>query len=182
MRVFIALEFPDKTQERFSVCRDLVQERSRSGTFVPDGNFHATIHFLGDVDQDRVEAVKRAMDDIALSPLELTFDRIGHFDPRRPGRIYWVGIRKDERLDAIHKDLSRGLRALGFSLDKRPFSPHVTLGRRVEVDKTAEKAIEEAFTPFQSAPRALTLMLSERIEGRMVYTPLHVRTISAENK
>ncbi|GEM_PF-729042 len=181
MRLFIALEFADDTQERFSFCRDLVQKHARSGTFVPDGNFHATLLFLGDVDESRVEGIKQTMDNITLPTLQLTFDRLGYFDPKRPGKIYWVGIRKDGRLERIHKGLFRGLAEIGFHLDKRPFSPHVTIGRRVEVEKTAERAISGDFTPFYSVPRSLSLMLSERIEGRMVYTALHVRPFPKED-
>lgn len=181
MRLFIALEFFTETQERFSFYRDLVQKRAKKGTFVPDGNFHVTLLFLGDVDEARVDGIKRVMDSITLPPLRFSFERIGYFDPKRPGRIYWVGIRKEERLEKIYTELYKGLGELGFRLDKRPFSPHVTLGRRVEVDEAAEKAITEDFRPFQSAPRSLTLMLSERSEGRMVYTPLHVRPFPKED-
>jgi 2'-5' RNA ligase len=87
---------------------------------------HLTLAFLGDIPTERVGDARRVADAIAAAPFDLTIDRLGYW---RHNRILWAGGAVPPRLTFIADALSVGLRAAGFTLDVRPFAPHVTLLR-----------------------------------------------------
>jgi RNA 2',3'-cyclic 3'-phosphodiesterase len=87
---------------------------------------HLTLAFLGDIPVARVTDAKRVADRITAAPFDLAIDSLGYW---RHNRILWAGGAVPPRLTFIAEALGEGLRAAGFSLDMRPFAPHVTLLR-----------------------------------------------------
>ena len=78
MRLFIAVDFKEETVEELLA----VQERLRGiaqGTFTRPCNLHLTLAFLGEQPPARLSAARRAVEQLALPPLELRFDRTGSF-------------------------------------------------------------------------------------------------------
>jgi 2'-5' RNA ligase len=72
------------------------------------------------------------------------------------------------KLIGLQRDLTDRLIAAGFSLDKRKYSPHITLGR--EVVTNAEPWRVE---PFGKTVCKIDLMKSERKNGKLTYTVVH---------
>ncbi len=60
--------------------------------------------------------------------------------------------------------------AAGFTLDKRKYSPHVTLGREVVADWSPRRV--EAFGETVSS---IELMKSERVQGKLTYMAIYTR-------
>jgi RNA 2',3'-cyclic 3'-phosphodiesterase len=86
---------------------------------------HLTLAFLGDIPGDRVADAMRVAETISVEPFEVTLDRVGYW---KHNRILWAGG-ESPWLTFLADALDTGLRTAGFSLDTRPFSPHVTLLR-----------------------------------------------------
>jgi 2'-5' RNA ligase len=110
---------------------------------------HLTLAFLGDIDPIKVEPIRQVME-IArhdFKPFSLAIDGTGTFpSPARP-RVVWAGLKGDlEQLMKLQKELWQGLAALGFKLESRPFSPHLTLAR-----------VRESALPSQAAGLATAL-------------------------
>jgi RNA 2',3'-cyclic 3'-phosphodiesterase len=87
---------------------------------------HLTLAFLGDIPGERVADARRVADAIAAAPFDLTIDRVGYW---RHNHILWAGGAVPPRLTFVADALGDGLRAAGFTLDARPFAPHITLLR-----------------------------------------------------
>jgi 2'-5' RNA ligase len=87
---------------------------------------HLTLAFLGDIPTGRVAEARRIADGLAAASFDLTIDLLGYW---RHNRILWAGGAVPPRLTFIADTLADGLRAAGFTLDARPFAPHVTLLR-----------------------------------------------------
>lgn len=107
-------------------------------------NLHLTIKFLGQVEEDRVGAVKDVLREIAGR-----FDRfmfytgdLGAFPSLRRGRVLWLGVGgegaaqqdtdaevKYPMLSQLGEDVDATLSRLGFEREARPFHPHITLAR-----------------------------------------------------
>ena len=85
---------------------------------------------MGDCDAERRACLEAVADQVTGSPFELRLDRVGHF--QRP-RVLWLGTESPpEALTAFHQALGRGLsEQCGVRRDRRPFHPHLTLGRKV---------------------------------------------------
>lgn len=87
---------------------------------------HLTLAFLGDIPTERVAEARGVADAITTGPFDLTLDGLGYW---RHNRILWAGGPVPPRLTFVVDALGDGLRAAGFTLDARPFVPHVTLLR-----------------------------------------------------
>lgn len=167
MRLFIAVNFGGETKRNIIAVQERLREAGR-GNFSRPENLHLTLAFLGEVAPDRVPAVRQAMDQTAIRPLALRFDHVGCFQ-RGGGDIWWIGFAENEALLEMRKELCGRLSAAGFVLESRRFSPHVTLAREVRLHRQPDRrALLGA--PFSAHADAVSLMLSERIGGRLVYT------------
>ncbi|HMO53647.1 MAG TPA: RNA 2',3'-cyclic phosphodiesterase [Tepidiformaceae bacterium] len=149
VRLFVACEVPDDVKESIGeVIEDL---RTRSGSAVrwirPEG-VHVTLKFLGEVPTKKLPAVKLAIQEAVVghSPFELEFSNIGTFGGREGLRLMWVGIAGDVlRLEALVRAVNAALAVVGFEPERRPFRPHLTLGRvRDEISTRHRAEIEVA--------------------------------------
>lgn len=95
---------------------------------VEQHNLHITLKFLGEVDEDKVVAVRNALSRIAFPAFNARFSGIGAFPNERFPRVVWVAAQSNElpRLAAL---VEGALALLGFAREARGFSAHLTLGR-----------------------------------------------------
>ncbi len=135
VRCFIAIELTDDARRELSRLQDRLQAILPPGTlrWTPPRNIHLTLHFLGDLSRHRLQTVAQTLvDATATTPtFSVTLTGLGCFpNPRRP-RIVWVGIGGEkEPLLLLQKRLGKALKQkVGFQPDRRPYSPHLTIGR-----------------------------------------------------
>lgn len=100
--------------------------RSSGGRLMRLDTLHLTLAFLGDIPGGRVLEARRVADAVAVAPFDLMLDRLGYW---RHNRILWAGGAVPPRLTLVANALGDGLSDAGFTLDARPFAPHVTLLR-----------------------------------------------------
>lgn len=131
MRLFIAVEYPPAVR---SALGDLVRTLTDAGLpvrWTPEENFHLTLRFLGNRNEEEVEVLRRILLEVAADaePFETGFGPVGAFpSPRRP-RVIWISVDAGPRLRLLRDELERRLAAAGFGRDEHSFRPHVTLGR-----------------------------------------------------
>lgn len=144
VRLFVACEVPEDVKQSIGGVID--ELRARSGTAVrwirPEG-VHVTLKFLGEVPVKKLPAIKLAVQEAVVghSPFELEFSNIGTFGGREGLRIMWVGIAGDVlRLEALVRAVNAALAVVGFEPERRPFRPHLTLGRVRDEIPTRQRA------------------------------------------
>ncbi len=158
VRLFVACEVPEDTREAIT---EVIEElRARSGTAVrwirPEG-IHVTLKFLGEVPIKQLPAIKLAVQEAVMvsSPFELEFSNIGTFGGREGLRIMWVGIAGDVlRLEKLVRDVNAALAVVGFEAERRPFRPHLTLGRVRDEIPTRQRAEIEVAVGKMAVPPA----------------------------
>lgn len=177
MRLFISINFNEETCNRIydAICN--IKKIARKGHFSRKENLHITLAFLGEVDPDDVDRVKSCMDAVNGENFDIHIGGLGRF--KRTGfDIYWIGIEKSDSMNDLHKILNYELNSKGFSVDMREFKPHLTLGREVSCDyQEAKKLVEELGNMVQPVDK-FSLMLSERINGKLAYTELYSRDLT----
>ncbi len=132
MRLFFGVEIPDRVRARLARVQSLLRDSQADVRWVEPRNTHFTLAFLGQVDDNEIGVLdKLACHAAATTPsVFLTLEGLGTFPDRLRPRVVWVGVTgKLEPLIGLHQALRRGLADLGFWVDRRPFRPHVTLGR-----------------------------------------------------
>ncbi len=139
MRLFIAVELDgamrDALVELAGRANEELARRSpdaaRAIKWVGENQLHLTLHFLGETEAARAEALAaRLADPWVRSPFSVGFGRIGWFPSAGPPRVVWVDVvRGQADLVSMHDEIGRRLAGLGFTLEARKFQPHLTLGR-----------------------------------------------------
>jgi 2'-5' RNA ligase len=92
-----------------------------------EDSLHLTLAFLGDIPADLVESVLQAANDLQQEAFTLQLDQLAHWPHNR---IVWAGCCKPPvALTSLADTLQNRLRQAGFTIESRPFTPHVTLLR-----------------------------------------------------
>ena len=94
-------------------------------------NLHLTLQFLGDVEEKRISVLKEILNRTKAPETkeELTFTGIGTFPNPSSPRVIWLGIRRNEYLEKMQRELTRALIDNGFEADTKKYKAHLTLGR-----------------------------------------------------
>lgn len=174
MRTFIAIELEDEVKDQLAEIQAETQKLCRRGNYTPKDNFHLTLHFLGEVGEEDIEYLQDAMYETARRnrPFTVTLDKIGFF-PRGNKGVLWAGLGKSTHLQRLFSTLEKSLEQQGFARERKGLSPHITLGREVEPQRSftdVQKSVR--VEPMRVSVRSISLMESIRKGPRLVYTPL----------
>ena len=173
MRLFIALRFPDIALRAMEDVQTALKTQSHSGNFSHRENLHLTLSFLGETAPGRVPALQFLLACTAVNtcPFTLIFDRLAFFPGRDRQRLYYLAADTPPELAALTSALYQELKRGGFPVEHRTFVPHVTLVRRcIPAPNLQAEALPSA--PIIVPVCSMELMQSERIQGRLIYTPL----------
>ena len=122
MRTFIAIELEEETKAQLAEVQAEAEKLCRRGNYTPKENFHLTLHFLGEVQEEDLDYLHEAIYETARRnrPFTMTIDKIGFF-PRGKQGLKEAIICKD--CSARWKNLwsSRALR--GRERDSARISP-----------------------------------------------------------
>lgn len=163
MRLFIAILFSEEIRRTLLDGIDQLRCQARAGNFTRADNLHATLAFLGEINPNRIDKIKAAMESSVGKPFSLTIKGSGRF-----GDLWWAGIERNLPLEALVRRLRRTLSQSDFQIESRPFKPHITLARAVRTECDPEIMIPEVTMQVNR----ISLMKSERQEGRLVYTEI----------
>lgn len=174
MRTFIAIELEEEIKAHLAEVQAETQKLCRKGNYVPKDNFHITLHFLGEIEEDDIEYLQDPMYETARRnrPFTLTLDKIGFF-PRGNKGIMWAGLEKSTHLQRLFSTLEKSLEQQGFARERKGLSPHITLGREVEPHRSfmdVQKNVK--VEPMKISVRSISLMESVRKGSKLVYVPL----------
>ena len=160
MRLFVAVQLSDEMKAALLSTMHDLKKAGVKGSYTPGANLHLTMAFIGEFKDP--EAVKKVIQSVPFKPFKLSLDGLGAFD-----NTLWAGIKGNQGLKTLAKDLRAALTAAGIPCDTQAFVPHVTLIRR-------------ASGRWQSVPaprgdmmvKNLSLMRSDLQDGKRVYTEL----------
>lgn len=130
MRLFVAIEIPSGIRSATAAFIQEFRPVSPQAKWVRTENMHITLKFLGQTDPGRLPAVQAALATIRSNrPVTLEFRGLGFFPGEKRPRVLWIGTQSSPNLQTLAADLDQSLHKLGFPLEDRPFTPHLTLAR-----------------------------------------------------
>ena len=129
MRLFVAIDIPAEIKDALRSFVSHLRPTAKIG-WSPIDNLHVTTKFIGEWPEPRLEEIKRLLDSVPVKgPIDITVKGLGWFpDPRRP-RVFWAGVEGGEPLHALARSTEQAVAELGVPVEKRDYSPHLTLAR-----------------------------------------------------
>ena len=179
MRVFIALNLPERTKDNLERSANQFKTHATKGRFVPKANYHVTLHFIGNIDENRLLYVHSALDGVR----EMIAPRlaVSQFTVLRASNIVCAKFGKNENLAKLHEALGNKLEQTGFAVEHRAYRPHVTIIREYGFElpfSEVTKFVDVYNKPFD-APE---VVLYESVSGKdgVTYRPLYAVMLETE--
>jgi 2'-5' RNA ligase len=175
-RGFIAIDI--KATPQIITFEKEIEKTGADVKLVEPGNIHITVKFLGDTDENHIDAIEQSMKEslLAIKPFPIILKGTGVFPNQNYMKVLWIGITDEGNIETIVHAIDKKLEPLGFKKENRGFSPHLTVGR-VKTAKNKDhllrvignyKAME--FT-IQNV-KTITLKKSELTPKGPIYTTL----------
>lgn len=177
MRVFLAIEFSNEIKRYLYDIQNIIKEYSTSGNFTSEGNFHLTLKFIGEIKDNELNKLKKAVDSIGdrQESFQIRFKELGQF-PRGNKKIVWVGLESNETLSELYSKLEEELAKEGYPKEERSFTPHITLGREIRLEEDFENVVNKVkIGNVEMHVNKISIMESTRINGKLTYVPVYVK-------
>lgn len=131
VRLFIALIFPDEIKAALGRLIDELRPMGRGIKWVEPHNIHLTLKFIGEISEKKVDPIIDAVGDVLAgrAGFEGHIAGCGGFPNLKRPRVLWVGLNGADPAVDIAKKLNHKLIPIGVKSEKKPLSPHLTLGR-----------------------------------------------------
>jgi 2'-5' RNA ligase len=137
MRLFLAIDLDDAARAAAAAWSQALSTRlgaaAREIKWVEPANLHLSLHFFGELDDVRREAVTRALGEpYETRAFAIALSGAGFFPPTGSPRVIWLGLRDsvDASTQAIYREVQTRLTPLGLQeTAARGFTPHLTIGR-----------------------------------------------------
>lgn len=132
IRSFLAFELPSEIRETLSKASEYGRAVLEDIRWVHVANIHLTVVFMGDVEEAQIGPIGEIAGGVCdrYAPFHIQVSGAGIFGSRRNPRVLWMGLGGEvERMSSFRDALQKGLAPFGIAEERRPFRPHLTLGR-----------------------------------------------------
>lgn len=135
---FFAVKLPPEAKNFLNNWVDEHKENYPFKNWVHQEDYHITLAFLGFAEQEMLQKVIEKVKFILENEtsFNLSFHKLGIFGKETMPRIFWAGVFESDSLSTIQKKVYNQCIDVGFSLDKKPFRPHITIARKWSSNET----------------------------------------------
>jgi 2'-5' RNA ligase len=187
LRLFLGIDVGDEARRALGESIEALRPRAPDAKWVPAENLHATLVFLGWIEEDRLDSLRRALDEVGSRhpPAKLRLAGGGAFGSKNRPRVLFAALEGEvERVAAAQGDLENAMQAFGYRPEKREYHPHVTLARAR--DQRGDPALAGCVEPLAGLPplpvgvREIVLFQSTLQRSGARYSVLHRAPLTAQ--
>lgn len=164
-RVFFAL-WPSAAESAALAAWQSQLVQLCGGRAMRDDTLHATLVFIGNIGQHRLEALQLAAQEVEAEGFDLRFDMARYWGHNHI--VYAAPIHAPQQLLQLVGALEQRLSGHRFKFDRREHKPHVTLLRNARWTDASLPAMQ----PVSWQVRDFALVQSAHQEGLMKYSVL----------
>ena len=143
-RVFSAVEVEDE-----GLLDELVNARNHLDlgfSPVKKEKMHVTLEFFRDVDEQEIDELKKAMNNIDIDDFKARASGVGCFPSKEHIRVIWAGLQNEESFYRLYRQLSSHK---VVSDNNHDFKPHITLLRVKNIDKDQKRKLKRSLREFE---------------------------------
>jgi len=128
IRCFISIEIPEELKSKIVELQENLKKTKARLKLVEKQNLHITLKFLGNVEKEKLEEVKKELSKIKFKKFKISLEKIGVFPNPNFIRVIWIGVGNGrEQLLSLYNIVENSLSKLNFKKEK--FEPHLTIAR-----------------------------------------------------
>ena len=132
MRIFIALDIPEKIKKEISKTQNQLKSSGVQTRLVKPNNTHLTLVFLGETAPNKVGEIEKILKEVSgqISPVNLWLEKIDCFPSPTKAKIIYLSLKGElGKLNALALKIRKLLKRQKINFDQKSFVPHLTLGR-----------------------------------------------------
>ena len=123
-RLFTGVEIPDEIGHSLSMLRGGLP----GARWVDPGNYHLTLRFIGDVDDDIAGEIALLLGRVKRGSFDIHVDGLTSFGSKKP-RAVVAAVPPVTPLMEVQAEQERLMQRIGLEPEGRKYTPHVTLAR-----------------------------------------------------
>ncbi|HLC62708.1 MAG TPA: RNA 2',3'-cyclic phosphodiesterase [Candidatus Nanoarchaeia archaeon] len=133
MRAFIAVELSKEIKDYLHGLQEDFKNRLKKEknnvklSWVAKKNLHLTLKFLGNVDEKKIEEVKKRLTKIEIESFEVYLDKIGFFPNDDDVKVIYIGLQPESKIIKLQQRIDMEL--LELFNKEQGFHGHVTIAR-----------------------------------------------------
>ncbi len=173
MRYFVAVDIPQ------AIATSLVSYQPDSGSkirLVKPEYMHITLHYIGKADLETVSKISESLVKVKAKSFRIALDGVGTFSTYSKSKILWAGVNNLDGLRNLHRAVGEALSEIDIKLEKRKYTPHVTLarlGRGVPSDVAQDFILNGTTLDYQDIlVNQYVLYRSSPVDGMTHYEPI----------
>ena len=142
---------------------------------MPPQNMHLTLSYIGEASNILLEDLADVLRGLAVQTFCMQLRGINNFTSRGITKSIWVGVAEKSSLFSLQSKIKNCLQLNRIPIDKRQFSPHVTLARLKNVrpeDTAGFIAFNNLFKTRSFRVQSFTLFESISTKEGSFYLPL----------
>ncbi len=176
MRLFIGILLEEEVRKKIQEAWSIVPDFPSGCRLIDPKNWHFTLAFLDQVDDDNREPLIHLIEQAIENPPKgsFSFNAFETFPGKHPS--YLIARAVAEERESWHSFINRLRDLVSVSapnIDRKPWVPHVTVAR-AKKGKLLSKWSEPLQKDINFTPQEITLVKSTPTQNGSVYTDLHV--------
>ena len=175
MRVFIALLFPKLIKDELYLTVERFKDGYK-GNFTSYDNLHLTLHYIGEVDNMLLMKIIDSVKQIEYPRFDIKTIKLSSFKKSTKHCLVNVKVDLNSQLKILQKKVLMALERVGVVIDNSGFSPHITLGRKVEISHSDLDRFK--FNPIDIPISRISVMESKRIDDELVYEEIAYKKLT----
>lgn len=125
VRAFVAVDLPVELHEKIAEIQLKFNEFKFK--FVNPELVHITMKFLGEIPENEIPDISKALDNVKCEPFSSHVKGIGVFPKPKFAKVIWLGC--DGNFDVLYEQIEKSLSSFELEPTLHRFSAHATLAR-----------------------------------------------------
>ncbi|MHA2031872.1 MAG: RNA 2',3'-cyclic phosphodiesterase [Candidatus Kariarchaeaceae archaeon] len=152
---------------------------------VDPNNYHFTLHFFGDLSDQKISQVHQSFQSMEFNRFEFELKKTGSLPKNKTNRTRVLFISPESgknKVEEIAKRVTDIVSLNDFEIPKRKFTPHLTICRirsGNQIGDFTKRWLNTEFEPVKMECTKLSLLKSDLTSSGPLYTPLYEYTLKS---